>query len=292
VGDEFIPPTQILQENGIFSGQISDGDGVIFFNFRGDRPRELTQALCAEEFSNFPRPKRLNLHYVTLTDYQKGLCPNVLFPKPPPLVNTFGDYLSSLGLRQFRTAETEKYAHVTFFFNDYREPPFPGEERKLIASPRDIATYDLRPEMSADGVCDAYVSALESRRYDFSLINFANADMVGHTGNLEAAVKAVESVDRCLGRILAAADGSNTTLIITSDHGNAEEMWDLENGVPHTQHTTNPVDLILHGTGQKNQRLLPGGRLADVAPTLLHLMYLPQPAEMTGKCLIGGECPS
>jgi 2,3-bisphosphoglycerate-independent phosphoglycerate mutase len=289
VGDEFIPPTQIGGDDEDWDGKISDGDGVIFFNFRGDRPREITRALTEETFSEFLRTRRAWVHYVTLTDYQKGLCPNVLFPKSPPTVNGLGEYISRLGLKQFRTAETEKYVHVTFFFNDYREDPFPGEDRRLVASPKDVATYDLRPEMSAVATCDGFLEALRSRNYDLLVLNFANPDMVGHTGNFEAAQRAVETVDQCLGKILAAADGTGTQLVITADHGNIEEMWDEVHGVPHTQHTTNPVELILYGSHCRGLRLRAGGRLADIAPTVLHLMGLEQPPEMTGKCLISRD---
>ncbi|MDR3117430.1 MAG: 2,3-bisphosphoglycerate-independent phosphoglycerate mutase [Puniceicoccales bacterium] len=284
--DEFFPPTRIVEEDGSFPGAIGDGDGVIFFNFRGDRPREIIRAFLDGDFEQFPRDRRLHLCFATLTDYEKDLCPLVLFPRPAPLVHTLGAYLSSLGLRQFRTAETEKYAHVTFFFNDYREEPYPGEERRLIPSPRDVATYDLRPEMSARAVCDALVTAMRSRDYNFLVANFANPDMVGHTGNLSAARRAVAAVDACLGEIFSAADASATRLLIAADHGNVEEMWDPANGVPHTQHTANPVEASLYGDGLRGKRLREGGRLADIAPTVLELMGLAQPEEMTGKSLL------
>ncbi|MDR2030623.1 MAG: 2,3-bisphosphoglycerate-independent phosphoglycerate mutase [Puniceicoccales bacterium] len=284
-GDEFFPPTQIVADDGTFSGAIGPGDGVIFFNFRGDRPREIIRAFLQKDFCEFSRGERLPLCFATLTEYEKNLCPLVLFPKLPPMVNTLGAYLSSLGLKQFRTAETEKYAHITFFFNDYREEAYAGEERKLIPSPRDVATYDLCPQMSAHAVCDGFVTALRSQDHAFLAVNFANADMVGHTGNLEAARRAIAAVDSCLEKILAAADASATKLLITADHGNAEEMWDFENNVPHTQHTSNPVETFLYGTGLQGLQLRQGGRLADIAPTVLHMMHLPQPAEMTGTSL-------
>jgi 2,3-bisphosphoglycerate-independent phosphoglycerate mutase len=286
IGDEFIPPTQILAADGTFPGAIGVGDGVIFFNFRGDRPREITRAFLDPQFSHFPRVPIPGLTYATMTEYESGLCPNVLFPKLPAMENILGAYLSRLNLRQFRTAETEKYAHVTFFFNDYREEPFPGEERKLIASPKDVATYDLKPEMSANAVCEAFVGALRSRAYDFLLVNFANPDMVGHTGNFEAARRASSTVDGCLGHILSAAAETKTNLVIGADHGNAEEMWDPVHGVPHTQHTTNPVEFFLYGPTCRGLKLRSGGCLADIAPTVLKIMGLPQPKEMTGKSLI------
>ena len=287
LGDEFIPPTQIVDGDGKFHGAIGDGDGVIFFNFRGDRPREIAKAFLAEDFSHFKRGKRPTVTYATMCEYEKNLCDNVLFPKPRPLANILGEYLSKKGLRQFRTAETEKYAHVTFFFNNSLETPFEGEDRKLIASPRDVATYDLAPAMSAGPVCDAFVDAMTSRKYDFCLVNFANTDMVGHTGNFAAAKEAVSVVDRCLERILAAADSSDTALVVTADHGNIEQMWDTKNNAPHTQHTTNPVELFIYGKGLNGHRLNGGGRLADVAPTVLQLMDLPKPDEMDGASLIG-----
>jgi 2,3-bisphosphoglycerate-independent phosphoglycerate mutase len=285
-GDEFIPPTQIASAGGNFTGAIEDGDAVLFFNFRGDRPREITRAFIAKDFPHFHRRKRLELAYATMCDYEKGLCPTVIFPKPPPMANILAAYLSRLGLRQFRTAETEKYAHVTFFFNDYREEPFEGEERTLIASPRDVETYDMAPAMSAAAVCDAFTAALLSQKYDFCLVNFANTDMVGHTGNFAAAKKAVATVDGCLGKILSAADRSNSALIVTADHGNVEEMWDVTNGIPHTQHTTNPVELFLYGAGLEKLPIREGGCLGDIAPTLLQVMGLSQPEEMTGRSLI------
>ncbi|MDR2667591.1 MAG: 2,3-bisphosphoglycerate-independent phosphoglycerate mutase [Puniceicoccales bacterium] len=286
IGDEFIPPTQIVDGNGHFHGAIGDGDGVIFFNFRGDRPREITKAFLAEDFPHFHRPKQLALTYATMCEYERDLCPNVLFPKTKPPVNILGEYLSRRGLRQFRTAETEKYAHVTFFFNSSMEEPFAGEERKLIASPRDVATYDLAPAMSAEPVCDAFIGAMTSGKYDFGLVNFANTDMVGHTGNFSAAKEAVATVDRCIGKILSAADSSGTALVVTADHGNVEQMWDIKNNAPHTQHTTNPVELFIYGKELEDLRLRGGGRLADIAPTVLQIMGLPKPDEMDGRSLI------
>lgn len=285
-GDEFILPTQILNSNGTFEGKIEDGDAIIFFNFRGDRPREITRAFTEKNFQEFSRPQLLNLFYVTMTEYQKNLCPHVLFPKAAPMKNILGEYISSLGLKQFRTAETEKYAHVTFFFNDYREAPFSGEERRLIPSPKEVSTYDEKPQMSAEAVCESITKAIQSQKFALMVVNFANPDMVGHTGNFEATKCAIQTVDRCLGKILKIADCSSTQLVITADHGNAENMWDFDNNVPHTQHTTNPVEVILYGSRCKNLNLRSGGRLADIAPTILQIMGLPQPQEMTGKSLI------
>jgi 2,3-bisphosphoglycerate-independent phosphoglycerate mutase len=287
VGDEFLPPTQVLDEDGKFSGAIEGGDGLIFFNFRGDRPREIIKAFSAEDFPHFSRSKKFDLALATMCEYEKNLCPNVLFPKQPPMGNILGAYLSRLGLRQFRTAETEKYAHVTFFFNDYREEPFEGEERTLIASPRDVDTYDLAPAMSAGPVRDAVVNAIQSKKFDFCLVNFANTDMVGHTGNFAAAKEAVATVDGCIGDILSAADRTGMAVVVTADHGNADQMWDPINGVPHTQHTTNSVELLIHGAGLEGLRLREGGRLADIAPTLLQIMDIPCPEEMSGQNLIG-----
>jgi 2,3-bisphosphoglycerate-independent phosphoglycerate mutase len=286
VGDEFIPPTQIVDENGAFAGAIGAGDSVIFFNFRGDRPRELTKALIGAEFTGFPRGEPLPLHYVTMTEYEKGLCKTILFPKPKPMENILGSYVSSLGLKQFRIAETEKYAHVTFFFNDYREEPFPGEDRQLIPSPKDVITYDQKPQMGAEAVCTGVLQAMESKSYDLIVVNFANPDMVGHTGNFDAAKVAVQTVDNCLGKLMQKSWDLGQPMLITADHGNVECMWDSENNVPHTQHTTNPVHVIVFGHGYERARLRPGGKLADIAPTLLQLMDIPQPAEMTGVSLL------
>ncbi len=285
-GDEFITPTWIANEKGEPSGAISDGDTVIFFNFRGDRPREITRAFIDEEFDGFSREKKLDLFYIAMTEYQKGLCNNILFRKPPKMKNILGEYLSEQGIPQFRCAETEKYPHVTFFFNDYREEPFPGEERSLIPSVRDVPTYDLKPEMSARGICEATKEAILSRKYGLIVVNFANADMVGHSGSLEAAIKACETVDACVGELLESIKEVGGAALVTADHGNSDQMWDPENEVPHTAHTLNPVELVLVGNGCEKLRLKEGGRLSDIAPTLLHLMGLEQPAEMTGECLV------
>ncbi|MDR1890948.1 MAG: 2,3-bisphosphoglycerate-independent phosphoglycerate mutase, partial [Puniceicoccales bacterium] len=286
VGDEFIFPSQIVDGEGKFLGKIEDNDSVLFFNFRGDRPREITRAFTHANFTGFPRKKLLNLHYATLTEYEEGLCENVIFKRPAKMQNILGDYISQLGLKQFRCAETEKYAHVTFFFNDYREEPFAGEDRKLIPSPTDIETYDQRPEMSALAVSDEVKSAIFSKKYSLIVVNFANPDMVGHTGHMLAGQRAAETVDGCLEELLSAVDAVGGNALVTADHGNLEKMVDVATGMPFTQHTTNPVEVILYGKKFKNFRLKPSGALCDIAPTLLQMMQLPQPSEMTGTSLI------
>ncbi|MDD2707634.1 MAG: 2,3-bisphosphoglycerate-independent phosphoglycerate mutase [Verrucomicrobiae bacterium] len=284
-GDEFITPTNLVDDQGSPLATIGDGDSVIFFNFRGDRPREITHSLVDAEFSAFPRGKKFNLYYATLTEYQSGLPVNLIFPKPEKMKNILGMYLADPGLKQFRCAETEKYAHVTFFFNDYREEPFPGEDRFLVASPK-VATYDMQPEMSAIPVCDEMVKRVLSKQYDLGVVNFANGDMVGHTGSLAAAVKAVETVDQCVGRILEAAQKTGASVVITADHGNCEQMYDPVNKMPHTSHTTNDAPLYVVSGFWHGKTIRPGGCLADIAPTILSLMGLKQPGEMTGKSLV------
>ena len=293
-GDEFVLPTQIVGADGKPVAVVKNGDAVIFFNFRGDRPREITRAFTDDNFKGFDRGPKLGLYYATMTNYQEGLCPNILFEKPPKMPDILGAYVASKGIAQFRCAETEKFPHVTFFFNDYREEPFPGEERAIIPSPKTLpngeplATYDQQPEMSAFGVRDAAKAAILSQKYGLIVVNFANPDMVGHTGSLPAAIKACETVDACLGELLAALDEVGGAAIITADHGNADQMWDFEANSPHTRHTLNPVEVVVYGHGLQGAQLRqpPGGRLADLAPTLLRLMGLPQPAAMTGQSLI------
>ncbi|MGD8450471.1 MAG: 2,3-bisphosphoglycerate-independent phosphoglycerate mutase [Phycisphaerae bacterium] len=297
-GDEFVAPTVISEDGRQPMATVTSGDAVIFFNFRGDRPRELTRAFTFDTFPytardksgedvemGFERPEKLDLFYVTMTAYEKSLPVKVAYPKPPPMKNIAGEYLGGLGLRQFRCAETEKYAHVTFFFNDYREEPFPGEERKLVASPK-VRTYDEQPEMSAYEVCEGALQRIASRVDDLLVVNFANPDMIGHTGSLEAAVKACKVVDECVGRVLAAIDEVGGVALITADHGNFELMIDPETGGPHTSHTTFPVPLYLYGEGLRGLKLRTDGRLADVMPTILTMMGLDIPAEMTGQPLI------
>ncbi|MEO6434181.1 MAG: 2,3-bisphosphoglycerate-independent phosphoglycerate mutase [Tepidisphaeraceae bacterium] len=288
-GDEFVAPSVILDASDDGTGHpravVKSGDSVLFYNYRGDRPRELTQAFVDPNFSGFDRGPKLDLYFVTLTAYAQGLPVHVAYPKPPKMNNTLGEYLSNKALKQFRCAETEKFPHVTFFFNDYREPPFPGEDREIIPSPQ-VSTYDQMPEMSAYGICDATVKRLDSGTYDMLVVNFANGDMVGHTGVLDAAVKAVEHVDVCVGRILQAVQRQGGVAIVTADHGNCEQMIDPATGGPHTAHTTYPVELIVMDDRMKGKTLHADGRLADVAPTALHMMGLDKPAEMTGKSLI------
>ena len=275
VTDEFVEPVVCDAE-----GSISDNDSVIFFNFRPDRARELTRALVDPEFSGFTR-QLFPLTFVCTTEYDASM-PNVevAFPRQS-VVNGLGEYLSRMGMTQLRIAETEKYAHVTFFFNGGVETVFPGEDRCLIPSPK-VATYDLQPEMSAPAVCEECVKRIESGAYDVIVLNFANCDMVGHTGVFDAAVKAVETVDTCVGKVVEATRRQGGIAMVTADHGNAEVMKQAD-GSPMTAHTTNPVPFILVGAGSE---LRQGGCLADIAPTILDVLGLNQPEEMTGKTLI------
>jgi 2,3-bisphosphoglycerate-independent phosphoglycerate mutase len=284
-GDEFVLPTWVLDPSGKPVGHIADGDVVLFYNYRGDRPRELTKAFVIDPFISFERGPKLDLFYVTMTEYETGLPVQVLFRKPEKMKNILGSYVSGLGIRQFRCAETEKYPHVTFFFNDYREEPFPLEERKVAPSPK-IPTYDLQPEMSADEVTALAREAILSRRYGLLVVNYANPDMVAHTGSLEATVKAVETVDEGVGELLEALATVGGKAIVTADHGNADQLWDPVTSTPHTSHTMNAVELFVVGEGCEKLRLRSGGRLADIAPTVLDLMRLPKPPEMTGESLI------
>lgn len=285
-GDEFILPTAIVDDSGKPVGTIQSGDAVIFFNFRGDRPRELTRAFIEDDFTGFDRGPKKDIFYATMTDYQKGLCDHVIFPKPPKMKDILASVIADRGLKQFRCAETEKFPHVTFFFNDYREEPFPGEDRAMIPSPQDVATYDQKPEMSAPGVCNAALEAIRCGKYSLVVVNFANADMVGHTGSVEAAIKACETVDQCVGELLKAVDETGAAAIITADHGNSDQMFVPETGSKHTAHTLNPVELVVYGKGLDGIQLKSGGRLGDIAPTILSLMNLPQPESMTGDNLI------
>ncbi len=284
-GDEFIIPSVITKPDGSPRATVKNGDAVIFYNYRGDRPREITKAFVLDDFKGFDRGAKLNLFYCTMTAYEEGLPVHVAYPKPPKMSNILGEYFSNLGLKQFRCAETEKFPHVTFFFNDYREQPFPGEDRQMVPSPK-VSTYDLQPEMSADGVCDEVVARINSGNYDLIVVNFANGDMVGHTGVLAAAIKAVEKVDECVGRIWKATIAQNGAALILADHGNCEQMIDPATGGPHTAHTTYDVELIVADDDFKGAHLREGGRLADVAPTLLQMMGLQKPPEMTGQSLI------
>jgi 2,3-bisphosphoglycerate-independent phosphoglycerate mutase len=283
--DEFVKATAVLDASGA-PARIEDGDVVVFMNFRADRARQLTRALTDPAFDGFPRARVPRLAaFVTLTSYGDE------FPRipaafgPQDVHNGFGETIASLGLKQLRIAETEKYAHVTYFFNGGSEDAYPGEDRVLVPSPK-VATYDLKPEMSAPEVTDKLVAAIESGRYDAIVCNYANGDMVGHTGNLAATVKAVETLDACIGRVVAATRAAGGAVVITSDHGNAETTYDPATGQPHTAHTLNVVPFVYVGRGG---RLRAGGALKDVAPTLLAIMGLPQPPEMTGRSLIAPE---
>lgn len=279
--DEFVIPT-VIMENDQPVATIENEDAVIFFNFRADRARELSWAFLNDDFDGFPRVSgKLDLCFITMTQYDQQLNAPYAF-EPQDLSNTLGEYLSKLNKTQLRIAETEKYAHVTFFFNGGTEEPFPGEERILIPSPK-VATYDLQPEMSAPLVTEAVVEAIDSGKYDLIVLNYANCDMVGHTGDMDAAIKAVETVDQGLGKVLQAIKRQGGQAIITADHGNAEQMVDPETGSAHTAHTSNLVPVWLFNAGD---RKISDGILGDLAPSLLELMGLDKPAEMTGKSLI------
>ncbi len=279
--DEFIEPTVIVNgETPVAT--IGKHDSVIFYNYRPDRAREITRALVDKEFNEFEVEKDLDLYYVCMTSYDETM-PNVHIAfKKEELKNTFGEYISNKGLTQLRIAETEKYAHVTFFFNGGEEKQYKGEDRILVPSPK-VETYDLKPEMSAYEVTDKVVEAINSEKYDCIILNYANPDMVGHTGNLEAAIKAIETIDECVGRVVEAVQKQEGVLLITADHGNAEQMIDYKTGEPHTAHTTNPVPLILVGMEEAK---LKEGKLADLAPTMLDIMHLEKPEEMTGESLL------
>ncbi len=280
VTDEFVVPT-VITKDGAPTGKITDGDSVIFFNFRPDRAREITRTLVDDAFDGFAREKK-DLYYVCMTQYDASM-PNVEVAfKPQTLVNTFGEYVSKLGLKQLRIAETEKYAHVTFYFNGGVEKTYEGEDRILVASPK-VATYDMQPEMSAYEVTDKLLEALDTDKYDVVILNYANCDMVGHTGVMEAAVKAVEAVDTCIGKVAEKVAEKGGVMLITADHGNAEQMTDPATGDVFTAHSTNVVPLILTGMGDVK---LSKGRLADLAPTMLDIMGVAKPAEMTGESII------
>jgi len=304
-GDEFIVPTMVGTSLGeAVAERILDQDTVIFFNYRGDRPREITRAfiLPDEQWAKvtpspdsgergFARRDWMDLHFITMTAYEEALAPyvQVAFSKPPRMDHIGGAWLSEKGKRQFRCAETEKFPHVTFFFNDYREEPFEGESRQMAQSPK-VPTYDLKPEMSAEEITELVLDQIGAEDpVDFILVNFANGDMVGHTGVLEAAIKAVETVDACVGRIVEATLARGGKLIVTADHGNAEQMFDPETGSPHTAHTLYDVPLIVVDPAlDAKTPLRSGGRLADVFPTVLDMMALDKPAEMSGESLLRG----
>lgn len=282
ITDEFVKAS-IIAADSETPALIQDGDAVIFMNFRADRAREITRAFVDEAFDGFTRQQRPQLsRFVMLTEYAASIKAPVAY-SPEKLTNTLGEYLASLGKTQLRIAETEKYAHVTFFFSGGREEPYAGEQRVLVPSPK-VATYDLKPEMSAHEVTDALVAAIKSGDYDALICNYANGDMVGHTGVFDAAVKAVETLDGCIGRLVDAVKSMGGEMLITADHGNVEQMQDFESGQAHTAHTCELVPFVYVGT--QAAHIKSGGVLSDVAPTLLHLMKIPVPPEMTGQNLV------
>lgn len=278
--DEFVKPT-VVKENGAPVATIKDGDSIIFYNFRPDRAREITRAFCDDDFKGFNRGKRLDVTYVCFSDYDPTIANKEVAFHKISVTNTFGEWLAANHMKQARIAETEKYAHVTFFFNGGREVMFEGEDRILVNSPK-VATYDLQPEMSANEVCDKVCEAIEKGIYDVVILNFANCDMVGHTGFFDAAVKAVQTVDTCVGRVEDSVRKMGGVMLLTADHGNADRMVDTD-GLPFTAHTTNPVPFAVIG---KNVSLRTGGKLCDISPTIIKLLGLEQPKEMTGKSII------
>ena len=281
VFDEFVEPTVICNGDTPIA-TIQENDSVIFFNFRPDRARQITRAIVDPDFDGF-ETKKLKTYFVCFTSYDETM-PNVKIAfKKEPIVNTFGEVISKNGLTQLRIAETEKYAHVTFFFNGGEEKQYPGEDRILVPSPK-VATYDLQPEMSAREVTENVVKAINSEKYNAIILNYANPDMVGHTGSLPAAIKAVETIDECVGKVVEAVLAHDGTLIITADHGNCEQMIDYKTGEPHTAHTTNPVPLILVSNNENYK--VKSGKLADLAPTLLEILGIEKPAEMTGESIL------
>ena len=281
--DEFVLPT-VMMENGAPVTTIQDKDSVVFFNFRPDRAREISRAFCDVDFKGFARDKKLDITFVCFTDYDETIQNKIVAFKKQEITNTFGEFLAANNMTQARIAETEKYAHVTFFFNGGIEEPNAGEDRILVKSPK-VATYDLKPEMSAFEVCDKLVEAIKSDKYDVIITNFANPDMVGHTGVEAAAIKAVEAVDTCVGKAVEALKEVGGQMFICADHGNAEQLVDYETGEPFTAHTTNPVPFILVNADPAYS-LREGGCLADIIPTLIELMGMEQPVEMTGKSLL------
>lgn len=283
VTDEFVLPT-VVKKDGVPVGIIKDQDSIIFFNFRPDRAREITRTFCDDAFTGFDRGDRIKTTFVCFTEYDVTIENKLVAFVKEEITNTFGEYLAANGKKQARIAETEKYAHVTFFFNGGVEEPNEGEDRILVNSPK-VATYDLKPEMSAYEVCDKLTEAIKSDKYDVIIINFANPDMVGHTGVEEASIKAIEAVDTCVGKAVDALRQVDGQMFICADHGNAEQLIDDETGEPFTAHTTNPVPFILVNA-DPSYRLREGGCLADIAPTLIELMGMEQPKEMTGKSLL------
>jgi 2,3-bisphosphoglycerate-independent phosphoglycerate mutase len=285
VTDEFVIPTVILDDQGNPRGRVKSGDVVIFYNYRADRAREITRAFVDRDFSGFERRGGYpDVDYVCMTQYDATIQAPVVFP-PKSVNHTLGEVLSASGLKQLRIAETEKYAHVTFFFNGGVEIPCPGEDRILIPSPN-VATYDLKPEMSAPEVTERVLKEIEQDKYDVIILNYANADMIGHTGIFKAAVEGVEVVDNCLGQVATAILKKNGIALVTSDHGNAEQMLEPNGHDPHTAHTTNRVPLILAGESYRGSTLRQDGALEDIAPTILEILRIPQPSEMTGHSLL------
>lgn len=280
--DEFVKPIVIVDDEQEPVAKISENDSVVYFNFRPDRARELTKAITMPDFAEFETKKLNNIYFVTMTKYDEVLKNVEIAYKPENLKNTFGEYISKLGYTQLRIAETEKYAHVTFFFNGGREDKYEGEDRILVPSPK-VATYDLKPEMSAYEVTDKTIEAIDSKKYDVIIMNFANGDMVGHTGNIEKTIEAVEAVDKCVGRIISKLEEIGGEAIITADHGNCEYMLDLKTGEPITSHSTFDVPMIVVSERVKS---ITNGRLCDLTPTLLTLMGENIPEEMTGKSLV------
>ena len=282
--DEFVKPTVVMKE-GKPVATIADGDSVVFFNFRPDRAREIARCFCDDDFKGFDRAERLKLTFVCFSDYDPTILNKKVAFHKIAVTNTFGEWLAANNMKQARIAETEKYAHVTFFFNGGVEAPNAGEDRILVNSPKDVATYDLKPQMSAYEVCDKLVEAIKSDKYDVIIINFANPDMVGHTGVEAAAIKAVEVVDECVGRAVDAIKEVNGQMFICADHGNAEQLVDYETGVPFTAHTTNQVPFIIVNADPAYS-LEEDGCLADIVPTMIEMMGMQNPAEMTGKSLL------
>ena len=281
--DEFVEPMVIVKD-GAPVATVKDGDSVIFFNFRPDRAREITRTFCDDNFEGFDRGERVKTTFVCFTEYDVTIQNKQVAFVKEEITNTFGEFLAAHNMTQARIAETEKYAHVTFFFNGGVEEPNKGEDRILVKSPK-VATYDLKPEMSAYEVCDKLVDAIKSDKYDVIIINFANPDMVGHTGVEDAAIKAIEAVDECVGKAVDALKEVDGQMFICADHGNAEQLIDETTGEPFTAHTTNPVPFILVNADPA-YKLREGGCLADIAPTLIELMGMEQPKEMTGKSLL------
>lgn len=282
--DEFMLPT-VIEKDGTPVATIKDGDSIIFCNFRPDRARQITRAFCADDFNGFDREKKLDVVMVCFTEYDVTIPNKLVTFKKVEVKNTFGEYLAANHLKQARIAETEKYAHVTFFFNGGVEEPNEGEDRILVDSPKYVPTYDKKPRMSAYTVCDEVCKAITSGKYDVIITNFANPDMVGHTGVVDAAVKAIEVIDECVGEVVEFIKEVDGQLFICADHGNAEQLIDYETGEPYTAHTTNPVPFILVNADPK-YGLREGGVLADIVPTLIELMGMKQPEEMTGKSLL------